>query len=42
MFTLNFRNEVSFLMVGFYGISTFVGYFKPNPFYKYVLNIYDL
>ena len=27
---------------GFYGISTIVGYLMPNPFYKYILNIYDL
>ena len=29
-------------LVGFYGISTFVGYFKPNALYAYILNIYDL
>ena len=28
--------------VGFYGISTIVGYLMPNPFYTYILNIYDL
>ena len=29
-------------LVGFYGISTIVGYLKPNPLYIYILNIYDL
>ena len=29
-------------MVWFYGISTNVGYQMPNPFYTYILNIYDL
>ena len=28
--------------VGFYGISTIVGYLMPNPLYTYILNIYDL
>ena len=32
----------SMQLVGFYGISTIVGYLKPNPFYAYILNIYDL
>ena len=31
-----------FGLVGFYGISTIVGYWMPNPFYTYILNIYDL
>ena len=31
-----------FGLVGFSGISTRVGYLMPNPFYKYILNIYDL
>ena len=26
----------------FYGISTIVGYFKPNPLQTYLSNIYDL
>ena len=26
----------------FFGISTIVGYFMPNPLYTYILNIYDL
>ena len=29
-------------LVGFYGISTIVGYLRPNPLYTYILNIYDL
>ena len=28
--------------VGFYGISTIVGYLMLNPFYTYILNTYDL
>ena len=31
-----------FGLVGFYGISTIVGYLRPNPLYTYILNIYDL
>ena len=31
-----------FGLVGFYGISTIVGYSMPNPLYTYILNIYDL
>ena len=33
---------IRFGLVRFYGTSTIVGYFKPNPLYTYVLNIYDL
>ena len=29
-------------LVGFYGISTIVGYLIPNPVYTYILDIYDL
>ena len=29
-------------MVGFYGISTIVGYLMPNSVYTYILNISDL
>ena len=29
-------------LVGFYGISTTVGYFMSNFVYIYILNIYDL
>ena len=31
---------VSLGWVGFYGISTIVGYLMPNPVYTYILNIY--
>ena len=31
---------VWFGLVGFYGISTIVGYLMPNPLYTYILNIY--
>ena len=31
-----------FGLVGFYGISTIVGYLMPNPVYTYILDIYDL
>ena len=33
---------IGFGLVGFYGISTIVGYLMPNPLYTYILNIYDL
>ena len=33
---------IGFCLVGFYGISTIVGYLMPNPLYTYILNIYDL
>ena len=29
-------------LVGFYDTSTTVGYSMPNPFFTYILNIYDL
>ena len=29
-------------LLGFYGISTLVGYSMPNPVYTYLLDIYDL
>ena len=31
-----------FGLIGFYGISTIVGYLMPNPLYTYILNLYDL
>ena len=31
-----------FGLVGFYGISTIIGYLMPNPLHTYILNIYDL
>ena len=33
---------ICFGWVGFYGISTIVGYLMPNFLYTYILNIYDL
>ena len=33
---------IGFVLVGFYGISTIVGYLMPNPLYTYILNILDL
>ena len=33
---------IGFELVGFYGISTIVGYLIPNPIYTYILNILDL
>ena len=33
---------IGFGLVGYYGMSTFVGYLMPNPFYTYILKIYDL
>ena len=33
---------IGFGLVGFYGISTIIGYLMPNPLYTYILNIYDL
>ena len=33
---------IGFGFVGFYGISTIVGYLMPNPLYTCVLNIKDL
>ena len=35
-------NYIIFGWVGFYGISTIVGYLIPNPLYTYILNILDL
>ena len=33
---------IGFGLVGLYGILTIVGYLIPNPFYTYILNVYDL
>ena len=30
---------IGFGLVGFYGISTVVGYLMPNPVYTYILNV---
>ncbi len=38
----NYIKYMGFGLVGFYGISTIVGYLMSNTFYKYLLNIYDL
>ena len=37
-----YSKYIWFGFVGFYGISTIVGYLMPNPVYTYILNIYDL
>ena len=39
---ISFLISDSFSLVGFYGISTIVGYLIPNPLCTYILNIYDL
>ena len=33
---------IGFGFIEFYGISTHVDSLKPNPFYTYILDIYDL
>ena len=33
---------ILFGLVGFYGISTIVGYLMPNLLYSYISNIYNL
>ena len=33
---------IGFGLVGFYGISTIIGYLMPYPLYTYILNRYDL
>ena len=38
----NNNSFIWFGLVGFYGISTIVGYLMPNPLYTYILDIYDL
>ena len=40
--SLNWKCLVGLGSVGFYGISTLGGYLMLNPFYTYILNIYDL
>ena len=37
-----FIKYIGFGLVGFYGISTIVGYLMPNPLHTYILNIYNL
>ena len=36
-----FIKYIGFGLVGFYDISTIVGYSMPNPLYTYILKIYD-
>ena len=36
-FSANFKDF--FGLVGFYGISTMVGYLKPNPIYTHVVDL---
>ena len=33
---------IGFSLVGFYGISTIVGYLMPNSVYSYIFSVYDL
>ena len=33
---------ISFAWVGFYGISTIIGYLMPNSVYTYISNVYHL
>ena len=35
-------NIYDLVLVGFYGISTIVGYLMPNPLYTCILKIYGL
>ena len=37
-----YTKYTSFSLVGFYGISTIVGYLMPNSLYTYIQNIYLL
>ena len=37
-----YTKYIWFGLVGFYGISTIIGHLMPNPFYTYMLKIYDL
>ena len=39
---LDLGRRSRFSLVGFYGISTIVGYLMPYPLHTYMLNIYDL
>ena len=36
------KTRLGFDLIGFYGISTNIGYLMLNPFYTYISNIYDL
>ena len=39
---MHMNKYILFGLVGFYGVSTIVGYIMPNPLDIYILNIYDL
>ena len=41
-YTYTIYDLIWFCWVGFYGISTIVGYLMPNPLNTYIVNIYDL
>ena len=34
--------DIAIELLWFHGISTIVGYLKPNPLYTYILNVNDL
>ena len=38
----SYTGQIGFGLVGFYGISSIVGYLMPNPLYTYIVNIYEL
>ena len=40
MFSTFGKLSIWFCLIGFYGISTIVGYLMPNPVQAYILNIY--
>ena len=41
-FSYIYIKYIWFGLVWFYGISTTLGYLRPNPFHTYISNIYDL
>ena len=41
-FSCIYTKYIGVALVGFYGISTIVGYLMQNPFHTYILNLYDL
>ena len=42
MYLHDYFKQFSFRLVWLYDISTMVGYSMPNPFYTYILSVYDL
>ena len=42
LYTYIYIKYIGFGLVGFYGISTIVGYLIPNPLNTYILNTYDV